>query len=490
MNLRRFSLPLRWISLLIFLAAVLLTLAQLPAYRQARSLYPAETMIAAVPVGGLTMDTARQRLEQVYGLPVEVHYASSVFQIDPQAVGFQLDLDSMLAAAQPTPALTFWNYLWGKHPTAQNAALQASFSAATARDYLQREISARYDQVPVPAMPVPGTDHFSAGQPGSVLNLEEALPRLESALRSPTQREVDFAAKSVSEARPSLDTLQVMLQTLIDQNGYPGLIEISLTDLAQGKELHFASRAGAPLPSGIAFTAASTIKIPVMLSVFRRVSEPIPDSETALLKQMIEASDNPSTDLVVQTVIDADRGPLEVTGDLRALGFKNTYWAGFFYDGAPLLESVQTPANQRQDVNTRPDIYNQTTPVEISQLLADLYQCASSGSGKLIEAFPDQIDQQKCQQMLDLMKGNHIGVLIETGLPEGTPIAHKHGWVQGTDGLLHTLSDAGIVFSPGGDYVLSIYLYQDEQLLFDPVNKMVAQLSRAVYNYFNLPSIK
>jgi hypothetical protein len=34
---------------------------------------------------------------------------------------------------------------------------------------------------------------------------------------------------------------------------------------------------------------------------------------------------------------------------------------------------------------------------------------------------------------------------------------------------------------------MAVYLYQPEQLLFDPANVLVSHLSTAVYNYFNLP---
>ena len=81
---------------------------------------------------------------------------------------------------------------------------------------------------------------------------------------------------------------------------------------------------------------------------------------------------------------------------------------------------------------------------------------------------------------------NDIGVLIKAGLPEGTRIAHKHGWIIEYDGLLHTMGDAAIVYTPGGDYVLVIFMHQPTQLVFDPVNKIFSNLSRAVYNYYNL----
>ena len=44
------------------------------------------------------------------------------------------------------------------------------------------------------------------------------------------------------------------------------------------------------------------------------------------------------------------------------------------------------------------------------------------------------------------------------------------------------------MYTPGGDYVLSIYLWNDTEMIWEPTSELVAELSRAVYNYFNPPS--
>ena len=88
--------------------------------------------------------------------------------------------------------------------------------------------------------------------------------------------------------------------------------------------------------------------------------------------------------------------------------------------------------------------------------------------------------------MVNLLAKNKLGVLLERGLPEGTRIAHKHGWViEARDGLMHTISDAGVVYTPGGNYVLTLYMYHPVQLLWDPANELAGTISEAVYNYFN-----
>ena len=112
----------------------------------------------------------------------------------------------------------------------------------------------------------------------------------------------------------------------------------------------------------------------------------------------------------------------------------------------------------------------------MGMLLEDLYHCAENGSGTFAAAFPGEITQCKCRQMISYLVMNKIAVLLQAGLPEGTRIAHKHGWIIENDGLMHTIADAGLVYSPGGNYVISVYMYHPVQMLFDPANKMVAEL--------------
>jgi beta-lactamase class A len=176
-----------------------------------------------------------------------------------------------------------------------------------------------------------------------------------------------------------------------------------------------------------------------------------------------------------------------VTRDIQALGLANTFIAGYFYPGAPLLQRFQTAANTRTDVKANPDPYNQTTAAEMAMLLEDLYRCAETGGGTFAVTFPGQISQAECREMIAILLSNRIAVLLQAGLPEGTRIAHKHGWITESDGLMHTIANAGIVYTPGGNYVISVFLYHPVQTVFDPANKMVADISQAVYNFFNLP---
>ncbi|WP_160317480.1 serine hydrolase [Ornatilinea apprima] len=482
---------LRWLSMALILMALVLTVFELVQYSRIRSSFPPGMRIAGVPVGGLNQESAAERLVQAYGVPVELRYGDAVIQVKPQVVGFELKLDEMLAAAdlqritQPFWS-AFWDYLWNQLPTPKSVPLSATISEERLRTYLKNEIAVRYDQPPEASIPLPGTTSFQSGNPGTVLDMDRAVVLIEDALRSPNARVVNLTYSQVKPPRPSLVNLEVLLKQIVDVSGFDGVVEMYMLDLKTREEMNFAYRNGEDLAPGIAFTAASTMKIPIMTSTFRRVSEPTPQTVLDQMALMIEQSENGPADRLMQNVLDLNLGPLQVTEDMQAIGLANTFIAGYFYPGAPLLQRFTTPANSRTDVNTEPDVYNQTTPADLGMLMDDLYQCANNGGGTLTAAYAGQVSQAECQQMLDFLSLNDIAVLIKAGIPEGTRIAHKHGWIIENDGYLHTMGNAAIVYSPAGDYVLVIFMYQPVQLVFDPANVLFANLSRAVYNYYNL----
>jgi beta-lactamase class A len=491
MTRRRGLIFVRWFAFGFILAAILLMVMQLVRFSRVRNSYPAGMTIAGITVGGLNQQQAADRLRQAYGIPIELRYGNAVIQVKPAEMGFELDLEAMLAAAELQRISqpfwdAFWNYLWNSSPTAGTLPLSATISEERMRSYLQNEIAARYDQPPEEAIPVAGTTGFKEGKPGVQLDVDQTVQLVEKALRSPSDRVVNVVVKQLNPSRPSYRNLKILLEQIVQSNGFGGIIEVYLLDEQTGQEISFALNAGEEIPTGVAFTAASTIKIPVMISVFKRVDEPAPPEITSGLELMIEKSINEETDRLMRTVLDENLGPLEVTSDIQALGLENTFLAGYFSAGAPLLKRFDTPANTRTDVTTDPDTYNQTTVIEMGMILDDIYQCAKSGGGTFGAVFPGQVTQNECQLMINYLSKNEIGLLIEAGVPGDTRVAHKHGWLTTySDGLIHTIMDAGIVFTPSGDYVLVIATYDAVQLNFEETNLVFAHLSQAVYNYIN-----
>jgi beta-lactamase class A len=502
---RNASVFLQVTAICLLIIATFLAIYSLISYSRQRNNYPLGMTIGGVPVGGLDARGASQRVLQVYNMPLEIRYGGGVIQVDPPVIGFQLDVDSMLAAADLGRTGGnfwggFWDYLWNRDPTANAVPLRATISEERLRAYLQTEISPRYDQPATPAQPIPGSTSFTPGVPGQSLDMESAVPLIEDALRSPTNRSVTLSGvRNAAAARPTLKNLEILMKQIVTTSGFDGLIGMYMLDLQNGQEIHFALNQGQEIPVNrdIAFTAASTIKIPILVSYFiQHGTKPVDTLVAAELTNMIHVSDNNATDAVMRE-LDPVNGPLVVTNNMKKIGLQNTFIAGFFFAGAPQLQRFSTPANQRTDISTEPDSYNQTTPSDMGMLLEDIYQCSATGGGALVAAFPDKINQAVCKQIVDYLAADKLAILIQGGVPEGTTVAHKHGWVTDpATGLDHDWSDAGIVYTPGGNFVLTLYAYHPVQIIFENrapgavqlpsyANQLFPHLTQAVYNYFN-----
>lgn len=494
MKNRDTSFLLRWISLAFITAAAVLIILQLVNYSRLRSFYPQGLTIGGVPVGGVTPSEASQRLLAVYGAPIEMRYNDAIIHLDPALAGFTLDMDTMLAAAdlQRTSSsfwVGFWDYLWSRQGQPADIPLRASLSEERLRAYLRDEIASRYDQPATPAQPIPGQATFTPGEPGQELDIERAVQLIDDALRSSSNRVVSLSFVRTTQARPSLQNLRILIEQIIDLNKFTGLVSFYMRDLQTGEKLHFlyANGTNHPIEPDLAFSGSSTIKIPIMIAYYTRNGPLLNQEQLNQVMSMIDRSENPPADAIMES-IDRTRGPLIVTETLKQLGYQNTFLAGYFYPGAPLLQSFKTPGNSRTDVTASPDIYNQTSVSEMATLLEDLYQCSQFGGGALVAAFPDKITQGSCVQMMDVLKANRIGVLLEAGLPEGTQLAHKHGWVSDNFGVIRDISNVGIVYSPGGTYIIAIYTNDPVQIVWEQGAQMIAQISQVVYNYFNLPT--
>ena len=482
---------LRWIAIGLLLIAVTLTTLQLTSYSRIRDNFPLGLEVGGIPIGGLNYEEAAERIYTVYRSPIELNYAGALIQIRPAVLGFEPQVENMLAVADNMRVTEpfwsgFWDFLWNRNIEIINIPLNADYDEARIREYLETEIAARYDAPSSSPQPIPGTTEFEVGAPGTSLNLDRATLQVIDALNSPDKRSITLSLGQSAVQRPSITDLETMLKQLIDVSGFDGIVELYLQDMESDENIHFAYELGSDLPPNIAFSAWSTIKIPVMVTAFKELDEPAPTQYLALMEGMIEQSENTSTDELAMTVIDNNLAPIIITDDMQTLGLENTFWGRYFYLNSPPLRIYTTPANSRDDINTDPDPYLQTTPADMGMLLEDIYQCQTYDGGALIAAFPDEITQEECDLMVTYLARNQIAVLIQAGVPSGTTVAHKHGWANEMDGLLHTIGDVALVYTPGGDYALSIFVHHPVQAVFDPINALFAELSQAVYNYFNI----
>ncbi|NUQ86687.1 MAG: hypothetical protein HUU11_18465, partial [Anaerolineales bacterium] len=128
----RSSVPvLRGISIAFLSIAIVIAVAALIGYSRTRNNYPAGMTIGGVPVGGVNPQVASERVLQVYSSPIVVRYGEAVIHVDPAVVGFELNMESMIAAADLARTGGsfwggFWDYLWNRTPEPVEIPLSAT----------------------------------------------------------------------------------------------------------------------------------------------------------------------------------------------------------------------------------------------------------------------------------------------------------------------------------------------------------------------------
>ncbi len=241
------------------------------------------------------------------------------------------------------------------------------------------------------------------------------------------------------------------------------------------------------LNPNIAYSAVSMMKIPVITAFYRKLDgQPTKDQAKALGEMMV-CSENSYSNMLLRFMGNGDEnvGAQYVTSTMQTLGLKNTFLARAFYVGpvdatpTPLPAPITPIKTQADQLSTEPDQYNQSTPADLGWLLSSIYQCALDGTGPIATAFNGDVTMQECRHIIDAMRADKIGALIEAGVPNNIAVAHKHGWGDDTHG------DAGLITSSGGDYVLVAMLHNQTWLKSEESFPLIAEISRLTYNTFN-----
>ncbi len=114
------------------LAAVVLFFVELVLYSRQRATMPEGLSVAGVPVGGLDQPAALERLAQTYSTPVELFYGDQLILLNPSQIGFRLDTEAMMAAAEldrtgPGFWSGFWDYLWNRPGEPTNVPIRSEY---------------------------------------------------------------------------------------------------------------------------------------------------------------------------------------------------------------------------------------------------------------------------------------------------------------------------------------------------------------------------
>lgn len=250
------------------------------------------------------------------------------------------------------------------------------------------------------------------------------------------------------------------------------------------------------------FFTASTLKVPVLVELYRQVDRGIVDLNrrveltdgmrvpgSGILKEM-EAGLNPTLhDLAMLMIIISDNTATDILYDLvggdnlndsmRELGLHGTRIP---MTVRQLLFSVvgldpENPEHTQERCAERlfneayvhdaagydPDRSDVSTPGDMCRLLELLY------SGEVLSP-------SSTEGALDILKRQQLRTVIPYALPVGTTVAHKTGFYLGVR------ADVGIVYSPTGPYTVAIMaknVTSRDRMTFD---LSLAALARAVYD--------
>ncbi len=479
-------------SMLCLVGAAALFVNELINFTRQESTLPAGLSIGGVRVGNQSQVQAAALVEEAFSKPVTLYYQGYPINITPDSIGFRLNLPVMLADATAASESDggfwqrFFSYLLGRTETdIRNIQLVADYQQSALISQLE-EIARVFDR---PASSVTyDTQTFTvyAGEKGYTMDIEATARLVDAALRSSTNRTVDVPIITSETANTSLSALKELIVAYLDSQGFiydgqTSVASVFILDLKSGEEIN--------LLGDVAFTAASTIKVPILIDYFRLLNREPTQDDAWLMANSLLCSANSTSNLIMSDIIgggDIFRGIADVTNVVQRLGARNTFITAPFIDGSPnqRFGSIAPPRTRpNPNYNTNPDPYNQTTAEDLGTLFAMIYDCANYNSG-LISVYPDQFTQRECRQMLELMSGLELKRLLEAGAPPNTRIAYKNGWVGEVTGV------SGIVFPPNGrDYVISVFIWEDTGATgfqdYVRLWPLIEEIARAAWNHFS-----
>lgn len=473
----------QWVTVSLMVAVSLFLLYKLYQYAGTRTEFPTGLTIGGVNVGQMDREEATAELTQTYiDAPVTLFHGENSFDLLPSQAEFKLDFDTMLTAADRERTNQdfwsgFWGFLWGRPIEVDPVPLSATHNRESLRNVLE-QIRSVVDVPAQPPQPVPGSMSFQYGTPGTETNIEASFADIEAALYRPGSREARLIIEPKDPDRPNINLLSRLLVNRLQvfEQDTGGMAGIFIMDLSASDEVN--------INSNVPVTAIDLMKVPIVLETYRTLSQLPTLSQRQLISDTLVINPDNTSANELLSFIGGEEGPYKgaemVTTSMQRLGLANTFIMAP-YDGAMPAgkQTPETPGNSVEGLRTAPSPTMQTTAEDIGTLLSMIYYCATGEGGAIVAAFPAEDWQRECLEMLDYMERNKIGSLIEEGIPSNVTIAHRHGWTGDT----HV--DAGIVFSPGGDYVIVVIMYRPEWLEWELSAPLIADVSRAAYNYFN-----
>jgi beta-lactamase class A len=268
-----------------------------------------------------------------------------------------------------------------------------------------------------------------------------------------------------------IDSLKSRLERRIaEQHG--AVVGIAFHDLQTGDSLY--------LNADDSFHAASTMKVPVMIELFRRIDAGALRLDQGILLVNQFGSIVDGSPYSLDAGDDSDSSAYKLTGtrvslkelidrmitrssNLATNALIELVRASNANETAHLLgaRSIRVLRGVEDGKAFRAGMNNTTTARDLAVLL----EAIETGRAA---------SRSSCDAMREILLHQEFNEEIPAGLPAGTRVAHKTGWITG---VLH---DAAVVYPPGRKPYVLVVLTRD--ISDDKVaRKLIADLSRIVW---------
>ena len=328
---------------------------------------------------------------------------------------------------------------------------------------------------------------FDPGEPGYTFDVTVATALVEDALDAGETDPITFEPDPVPPPEITPDLLIPPLKERLAE--FPGVTSLLVKALDTGETIYEEN-------VDYVLSGMSIVKIGIMVEVYRHFGGEV-DAQThqELVDMLGSESCNPCANRLLAILGDgsATAGAQKVTQTMRRLGLDNFYLCAPFRvvelwqdtgqviwtaNGLSLLP-LQASELPRYDRCVR------ATPREMANMLEMIYECTAD-EGLLRDAYPNIFKPQACQEMIDIMAANDLRNMLGAGIPSWVKLAHKHGFSGYDVPWGDTRGEVGIVFSPGADWLVSFYIWQDTPWINWGINQpLYRDVSNMLYNYFN-----
>ena len=328
---------------------------------------------------------------------------------------------------------------------------------------------------------------FDPGEPGYTFDATAATALVEDKLDAGVTDPITFEPDLV----PPPDITPELLIPPLEQRlaEFPGVTSLMVKNLDTGETIYDAN-------VDYVLSGMSIVKIGIMVEIYRHFGGEV-DAQThqELVDMLGSESCNPCANRLLAILGDgsATAGAQKVTQTMRRLGLDNFYLCAPFRvvelwqdtgqvvwtaNGLSLLP-LQASQVPRYDRCVR------ATPREMADLLEMTYECTAD-EGLLRDAYPNIFSPQACEEMIDIMAANDLRNLLGAGVPPEVKLAHKHGYSGYDVPWGDTRAEVGVVYSPGADWLISFYIWQDTPWINFGINQpLYRDVSNMLYNYFN-----